>query len=125
MSRQNLWAKASEQETIAEKTCLSISQFRLTAKHLELFSLQTAAPWSFIPQRGAKPRSKLEMALPWDKRDFASWREALVQHRLTDKQIDLLEGMVQEGQAESVQAAAEMLDWQENVVDPDEHMYGS
>ena len=45
------------------------------------------------------------MALPWDKRDFASWREALVQHRLTDKQIDLLEGMVQEGQAESVQAA--------------------
>ena len=37
------------------------------------------------------------MALPWDKRDFASWREALVQHRLTDKQIDLLEGMVQEG----------------------------
>ena len=65
------------------------------------------------------------MALPWDKRDFASWREALVQHRLTDKQIDLLEGMVQEGQAESVQAAAEMLDWQENVVDPDEDMYGS
>ena len=65
------------------------------------------------------------MALPWDKREFSSWREALADSRLTKKQVDLLEGMVREGQADSIQAAAEMLDWQESVVDPDEHMYGA
>ena len=65
------------------------------------------------------------MALPWDKKEFSSWREALAARHLTQKQIELLEGMVQEGQADSVQAAAEMLDWQESVVDPDEHMYGA
>ncbi len=64
------------------------------------------------------------MALPWEQRDFASWREALDQSRLTEKQIDLLKTMVAEGQAENIAAAANMLDWQENVVDPDEHMYG-
>ncbi len=65
------------------------------------------------------------MALPWDKREFSSWREALADGRLTQKQMNLLDGMVQEGQPASLQAAAEMLDWQESVVDPDEHMYGA
>lgn len=36
-SRQNRWAKASEQGTIADRICLSLFQFRLNAKHLELF----------------------------------------------------------------------------------------
>ena len=30
------------------------------------------------------------MALPWEKREFESWREALAERRLTEKQIDLL-----------------------------------
>ena len=65
------------------------------------------------------------MALPWDSREFDSWRGALAADQLTSKQIELLETMVEEGQADSIQAAAEMLDWQASVVDPDEHMYGA
>ena len=64
------------------------------------------------------------MALPWDKREFRSWHEALVQKRLNPKQMALLEDMVAEGQARDLNAAAQLLDWQEGVVDPDEHMYG-
>jgi hypothetical protein len=36
-SRQNRWAKASEQGTVADRICRSLAQFRLNAKHLELF----------------------------------------------------------------------------------------
>ena len=36
-SRSNRWAKASADGTIADDICRSISQFRLNAKHLQLF----------------------------------------------------------------------------------------
>jgi len=36
-SRDNRWAKASGEATMAEDICLAIAQFRLNAKHLELF----------------------------------------------------------------------------------------
>jgi hypothetical protein len=36
-SRQNRWARASAPGTDAEETCQTLSQFRLNAKHLELF----------------------------------------------------------------------------------------
>ena len=36
-SRQNRWAKASEEGTVAETICLAMTQFRLNARHLELF----------------------------------------------------------------------------------------
>jgi hypothetical protein len=32
--------------------------------------------------------------------------------------------MVESGEAATLEAAADRLDWQETVVDPDEHMYG-
>ena len=64
------------------------------------------------------------MALPWDKREFESWREALARNALTEAQMETLEDMVSRGLAGSKQEAAEMLDWQEAVIDPDEHMYG-
>jgi len=32
--------------------------------------------------------------------------------------------MVLDGEAENVEAAAAMLDWQDGVINPDEHMYG-
>lgn len=64
------------------------------------------------------------MALPWQKRDFRSWREALAANALNDEQLALLKEMQEGGQATSLEAAADLLDWQENVVDPDEHMYG-
>ena len=36
-SRQNRWAQASSDGTTSERVCLAISQFRLNAKHLQLF----------------------------------------------------------------------------------------
>jgi hypothetical protein len=64
------------------------------------------------------------MALPWEKREFQSWREALGKNVLEAAQLRLLEEMVARGEAASVEAAADLLDWKETVMDPDEHMYG-
>jgi len=36
-SRSNRWAKASAGETIADRICRELSQFRLNGKHLQLF----------------------------------------------------------------------------------------
>src|SRR5262245_55243930 len=36
-SRQNRWARASEDRTLADKVCKALRQFRLNAKHLQLF----------------------------------------------------------------------------------------
>jgi hypothetical protein len=36
-SRTNRWARASADGTVAEEVCRSIHQFRLNAKHLQLF----------------------------------------------------------------------------------------
>jgi len=36
-SRSNRWARASAGSTIADDICRSIQQFRLNAKHLQLF----------------------------------------------------------------------------------------
>jgi hypothetical protein len=64
------------------------------------------------------------MALPWDKREFSSWREALNHGTLNADQLGLLRELVEGGQAATIEAAADLLDWQEQVVDADEHMYG-
>lgn len=36
-TRQNRWARPSADGTLADKVCKSIRQFRLNAKHLQLF----------------------------------------------------------------------------------------
>ena len=36
-SRSNRWARASSESTIADEVCRSIYQFRLNAKHLQVF----------------------------------------------------------------------------------------
>ena len=36
-SRSNRWARASTGDTMADRICRSIHQFRLNAKHLQLF----------------------------------------------------------------------------------------
>ena len=55
---------------------------------------------------------------------FKSWRLALEQNLLSRDQLAVLEKMVEDGEAESVEAAAARLDWQDTVINPDEHMYG-
>ena len=64
------------------------------------------------------------MALPYEKREFESWHRALKEDKLTPAQVAVLQKMVDDGEAESLEKAALLLDWQETVIDPDEHMYG-
>jgi hypothetical protein len=59
-----------------------------------------------------------------DKGKFTSWRQALDHGILASEQIALLDEMVREGQAESREAAASMLDWQDAIINKPEHMYG-
>ena len=59
-----------------------------------------------------------------DKGKISSWRQALDNGALTTQQIAVLEEMVKEGQAENLQAAASMLDWQDAIINKPEHMYG-
>ena len=55
---------------------------------------------------------------------FKSWRLALADNLLTEDQLAVLEKMVEDGEADSIEAAAARLDWQDTVINPDEHMYG-
>jgi hypothetical protein len=59
-----------------------------------------------------------------DQGKITSWRQALDNGVLTSQQIAVLEEMVKEGQAENIQAAASMLDWQDAIINKPEHMYG-
>ena len=59
-----------------------------------------------------------------DEFQFKSWRQALAENRLTRDQLAVLEKMVEDGEADCVEAAAARLDWQDTVINPDEHMYG-
>lgn len=64
------------------------------------------------------------MASPHEKKEFESWYQALQKNQLTPQQRATLQKMVEEGQAETLERAAQLLDWQETVIDPDEHLYG-
>ena len=55
---------------------------------------------------------------------FKSWRQAITEKRLSREQLAVLEKMVEDGQANTIEAAAARLDWQDTVINPDEHMYG-
>ena len=53
-----------------------------------------------------------------------SWKLGLAQNKLSPEQLAVLEEMVASGQSASLEAAADMLDWQDSIIHPDEHMYG-
>ena len=59
-----------------------------------------------------------------EEAQFKSWRRALAENRLTPDQLAVLQKMVEDGLAETMEAAAAFLDWQDTVIQPDEHMYG-
>ena len=59
-----------------------------------------------------------------DPPPIKSWRLALEQGILTREQLAVLEEMVQQGEAENIEAAASMLDWQDTIINKPEHMYG-
>jgi hypothetical protein len=59
-----------------------------------------------------------------DDYEFKSWRQALAENRLTADQLAVLQKMVEDKEAETIEAAAARLDWQDTVINPEEHMYG-
>jgi hypothetical protein len=61
--------------------------------------------------------------LPPEK--FSSWQSALEQGVLKPQQIAVLQNMVDEGKANTLDGAAEILDLQETIIHPAEHMWGS
>jgi cobalamin biosynthesis protein CbiG len=61
--------------------------------------------------------------LPPEK--FSSWRSALEQNLLEPQQVAVLQTMVEEGHAKALEEAASILDLQEIIIHPREHMWGS
>ena len=59
-----------------------------------------------------------------EKQEFSSWLLALQAGALTEMQIGTLQQLVDDGKADSLEAAARFLDWQDTVIDPTEHFYG-
>ena len=59
-----------------------------------------------------------------EQQPFKSWQRALADNKLTPDQVQILQDMVDSGQAQSVENAAGILDWQDGIIDPEEHMYG-
>ena len=55
---------------------------------------------------------------------FINWQRGLAENTLTPEQLMTLQDMVTSGQAGRVQNAAAILDWQDSIIDPEEHMYG-
>ena len=53
-----------------------------------------------------------------------SWAVALGAKALSPEQLAVLQAMCDKGEAENLEAAAAMLDWQDHIINPDEHMYG-
>ena len=64
------------------------------------------------------------MASIGEEREFESWANALKADVLTADQFAVLQNMVDDGEAENLERAAQRLDWQETVIDPADHMYG-
>jgi hypothetical protein len=64
------------------------------------------------------------MTEPSNDKGFRSWRQALEAKTLSPVQLEVLEDMVAKGEAESVAAAAVMLDWKDGIIHKAEHLYG-
>jgi ferric-dicitrate binding protein FerR (iron transport regulator) len=65
-----------------------------------------------------------EPANPAEEEGFRSWRQALEANKLAPGQIEVLQDMVTKGEAETLLAAAVMLDWKDGIIHPAEHLYG-
>jgi hypothetical protein len=61
---------------------------------------------------------------PLPPEEFSSWQSALEQRLLEPEQITVLQTMVDEGHATTLDNAACILDLQETIVHPREHMWG-
>ena len=62
---------------------------------------------------------------PLPPEQFSSWQSALEQGLLKPRQVAVLQTMVDEGQAKTLDEAASILDLQETIIHAPEHMRGS
>jgi hypothetical protein len=62
---------------------------------------------------------------PTPPADFPSWELALTEGRLKREQLVTLQTMVDEGKANTLKEAASILDLEETIIHPDEHMWGT
>ena len=62
---------------------------------------------------------------PLPPEEFSSWHSALEQSLLKPEQVAVLQDMVDEGHAKALDDAASILDLQETIIHPKEHMWGS
>jgi hypothetical protein len=62
---------------------------------------------------------------PLPREEFASWESALKQSLLKPAEVAVLQTMVDEGKAKALDDAASILDLQETIIHPAEHMWGS
>ena len=62
---------------------------------------------------------------PLPREEFSSWQSALEQRILKPAEVAVLQTMVDEGQAKALDTAASILDLQETIIHPAEHMWGS
>ena len=56
--------------------------------------------------------------------EFQSWLVALRTGILNEKQLQMLQLLIDEGKAKDLEGAARYLDWRNSVMDPTEHFYG-
>jgi hypothetical protein len=57
--------------------------------------------------------------------EFQSWELALTEGRLKREQFVTLQTMVDEGKASTLKEAASVLDLEETIIHPAEHMWGT
>src|SRR5262245_25460427 len=93
------------------------------SRRTSLSSITSRKPLSKKPLSKSRGLMTAEKS-GFEESQFKSWRQALAQNRLTQDQLAVLEKMVQDGEADSIEAAAARLDWQDTVINPEEHMYG-
>jgi hypothetical protein len=69
--------------------------------------------------------AKTDPTDPLPPEEFASWQSALEQNLLKPAEVAVLQTMVDEGHAKALADAASILDLQETIIHPAEHMWGS
>jgi len=62
---------------------------------------------------------------PLPREEFSSWHNALEANLLKPEQVAVLQTMVDDGQVNALKDAAAILDLQETIIHPAEHMWGS
>ena len=58
------------------------------------------------------------------ERGFKSWVVALRENLLNPEQLNVLQEIVDEGKVDTLDRAAQLLDWHEMMIDRPQHMYG-